>query len=125
MTDSTFHEMFPIGKETVKYRKLSSEYVSIERFNKTNLLVIDPAGIETLTAEAFADISHYLRSSHLKQLRNILEDPEASENDRFVALDLLKNANIAAGGVLPMCQDTGTAIIMAKKGQKVCRKKWE
>ena len=83
------------------------------------ILVIDPTVIVELSAEAFKDINHLLRPAHLVQLKKILEDPEASNNDRFVALDLLKNANIAAGRVLPMCQDTGTAIVMAKKGQSV------
>src|SRR5262249_9169412 len=80
---------------------------------------VAPEAITQLTAEAFRDIAHFLRAGHLRQLRLILDDPEASDNDRFVALDLLKNACIAAGGVLPMCQDTGTAIVMGKRGQNV------
>jgi fumarate hydratase, class I len=80
---------------------------------------VEPAALELLTSEAIHDINHYLRAEHLQQLTNIVKDPEASPNDRFVAIDLLKNANIAAGGILPMCQDTGTALVMGKKGQHV------
>ncbi|MEC7490816.1 MAG: fumarate hydratase [Pseudomonadota bacterium] len=119
MADETFHEMFPLGEDTTEYRKLTAEFVSNAQFSGKEMLIVDPEGIKTLTAEAFSDIAHYLRPGHLQQLRNILEDDDASDNDRFVALDLLKNANIAAGGILPMCQDTGTAIIMGKKGQNV------
>ena len=119
MADATFYEMFPLDKDKTEYRKLTSDYVSTADFNGEEVLVVDPEGIKTLTAEAFGDIAHYLRSGHLQQLRDILEDDEASDNDRFVALDLLRNANIASGGILPMCQDTGTAIVMAKKGQNV------
>ena len=116
MADNTFHEMFPLGKDTTEYRKLTSEFVSTAKFDGEEVLVVDPEGIKLLTAEAFGDIAHYLRPSH-PQLSNILEDDEASDNDRFVALDLLKNANIASGGILPMCQDTGTAIVMGKKAK--------
>ena len=119
MADNTFHEMFPLGEDTTEYRKLTSEFVSTAEFDGEEVLVVDPEGIKLLTAEAFGDIAHYLRPGHLQQLSNILEDDEASDNDRFVALDLLKNANIASGGILPMCQDTGTAIVMGKKGQNV------
>jgi fumarate hydratase class I len=100
MADKTFHEMFPLGEDKTKYRKLEAKHVSTADFNGTEMLVIEPEAIQTLTSEAFADIAHFLRPGHLEQLRNILEDPEASDNDQFVALDLLKNANIAAGGVL-------------------------
>ena len=117
MADQTFHEMFPLGDDMTEYRKLTSDYVSTADFEGDEVLVVDPAGIKQLSAQAFVDIAHYLRPGHLQQLRNILDDPEASDNDRFVALDFMKNANIAAGGILPMCQDTGTAIIMAKKGK--------
>src|SRR3546814_16193064 len=86
-------------------------------------LEVDPEALTLLTRTAFRDIAHWLRPGHLQQLRNILDDPEASANDRFVALDLLKNANIAAGGVLPMCQDTGTAIVMGKRGEMVPRRR--
>jgi fumarate hydratase class I len=119
MSDFAFHDMFPMGEDTTPYRKLSSDYVGTARFNGADILTVDKAGITALTRAAFHDTSHLLRTDHLKQLRLILDDPEASPNDRYVALEFLKNANIAAGGILPMCQDTGTAIVMAKKGQKV------
>jgi len=112
-------DLFPLGKDTTQYRKLSSDYVSIDSFKGQHILTVDPEGIRLLAETAFADINHLLRPGHLKQLASILDDPEATDNDRFVAYDLLKNANIAAGGVLPMCQDTGTAIIMGKKGRRV------
>ncbi len=114
-----FHPMFPLGKDETPYRKLTDKHVSVERFGGTEVLKVEPEALTLLAAQAYKDVSHLLRPGHLKQLARILDDPEASENDRFVAYDLLKNANIAAGGVLPMCQDTGTAIIMGKKGQKV------
>ena len=114
-----FHPMFPLGKDTTPYRKLTDKHVATAAFNGAEVLVVEPEALSLLAAEAFNDVNHLLRPSHLEQLAKILDDPEASENDRFVAYDLLKNANIAAGRVLPMCQDTGTAIIMGKKGQKV------
>jgi fumarate hydratase class I len=98
---------------------ISREGVSVIKLGDREFLQIEPTALTLLTETAIHDISHYLRSEHLEQLAKILKDPEASANDRFVALDLLKNANIAAGGVLPMCQDTGTALIMGKKGQHV------
>ena len=120
MPEFAFAEMFPLAaKSSTAYRQIAGDYVGTERFNGRELLTVDPEALSALTRQAFHDISHLLRPSHLQQLRNILEDAEASENDRFVALDLLKNANIAAGGLLPMCQDTGTAIVMGKKGQLV------
>ncbi|WP_349958457.1 fumarate hydratase [Rhizobium sp. ZPR3] len=112
-------DLFPLGDDTTPYRKISGDYVSVDTFKGQEILTVDPEGIRLLAETAFADINHLLRPGHLKQLASILEDPEATDNDRFVAYDLLKNANIAAGGVLPMCQDTGTAIIMAKKGRRV------
>ncbi|MBM7048019.1 MULTISPECIES: fumarate hydratase [Rhizobium] len=112
-------DLFPLGDDATPYRKISSDYVSVETFKGQDILTVDPEGIRLLAETAFADINHLLRPGHLKQLASILEDPEATDNDRFVAYDLLKNANIAAGGVLPMCQDTGTAIIMGKKGRRV------
>ncbi|MBB3656976.1 fumarate hydratase class I [Rhizobium sp. BK650] len=115
MTD----DLFPLGADTTPYRKISSDYVSVDTFKGQEILSVDPGGIRLLAETAFADINHLLRPGHLKQLAAILDDPEATDNDRFVAYDLLKNANIAAGGVLPMCQDTGTAIIMGKKGRRV------
>ncbi len=119
MSDQPFHEMFPLGEDTTEYRQLSSDFVSTASFAGEDVLLVEPEGIKQLTEQAFVDISHYLRPGHLQQLRTILDDPEASDNDRFVALDLLKNANIAAGGILPMCQDTGTAIVMGKRGRNV------
>ncbi|MCU0789594.1 MAG: fumarate hydratase, partial [Nitratireductor sp.] len=101
------------------YRLLTTSHVSLDRFRGEEMLVVEPEALRLLAEQAFIDINHLLRPAHLRQLASILEDPEATENDRFVAYDLLKNANIAAGGVLPMCQDTGTAIIMAKKGRRV------
>ena len=111
--------MLPIGPDTTKYRLLTKEGVSVEKIGDKQFLHITAEALTLLTETAMHDISHYLRSEHLQQLSKILSDPEASANDRFVALDLLKNANIAAGGILPMCQDTGTALIMGKKGQYV------
>jgi len=119
MSDYVHHTMFPLGADETPYRKLTDEYVSVTEINGTEVITIDPKAITLLTFEAFKDVSHLLRPGHLQQLRNILDDPEASDNDRFVAFDLLKNANIAAGGILPMCQDTGTAIVMGKKGQQI------
>ncbi|MDQ4135877.1 MAG: fumarate hydratase [Pseudomonadota bacterium] len=113
------HNLFPLGPDETPYRKLTSEGVRVERFGSRELLVVEPAAIRLLAEQAFIDINHLLRPGHLKQLRAILDDPEATPNDRFVAYDLLKNANIAAGGILPMCQDTGTAIVMGKKGRLV------
>ena len=121
MSDLVFdyHPIFPLGEDTTVYKKLSDQHVSVDEFSGKPILKIDPEALTLLSKQAFADISHLLRSSHLQQLAKILDDPESSDNDRFVAYDLLKNANIAAGGVLPMCQDTGTAIVMGKKGQNV------
>jgi fumarate hydratase class I len=120
MADFAFTEMLPLAHDdTTPYRLLTKEGVSTFEANGKTFLQVSPEAIRTLTREAMRDIAHLLRPGHLQQLRNILEDPEASANDRFVALDLLKNTNIAAGGVLPMCQDTGTAIVMGKKGGQV------
>ena len=119
MPDFQFQEMFPLGPEEAPYRRLTSDHVGTASLAGERVLTVAPEALTRLAAEGFRDISHLLRPSHLKQLRAILDDPEASANDKFVALDMLKNANIAAGGVLPMCQDTGTAIIFAKKGQRV------
>ena len=119
MSEYVHHTMFPLGPDETPYRKLTSDYVSVEKFGDQEIIKVDPEAIKLLTFEAFKDVSHLLRPGHLQQLRNILDDPEASANDRFVAFDLLKNANIAAGGILPMCQDTGTAIVMGKKGQNI------
>ena len=111
--------LFPLGADTTAYRKVTSEGVSVERVMGKEMLVVSHEALRALAEAAFTDINHLLRPAHLKQLRKILDDPEASNNDKFVAYDFLKNANIAAGGVLPMCQDTGTAIIMGKKGRLV------
>ena len=119
MSDYVHYPMFPLAAEDTPWRKLTGDHVSTATFKGETVLKVDPQALTLLTAEAFKDISHLLRPRHLDQLAKILDDPEASDNDRFVALDLLKNANIAAGGVLPMCQDTGTAIIMGKKGANV------
>jgi fumarate hydratase class I len=113
------NDLFPLGPDTTPWKKLTDKHVSVEEFRGQEILTVDVDGLRLLAEAAFGDINHLLRPGHLKQLAAILDDPEATENDRFVAFDLLKNANIAAGGVLPMCQDTGTAIIMAKKGRKV------
>ncbi len=119
MPEFAYHELLPLGKDTTPYRLLTTEGVSTFEADGKTFLKVDPEAIRKLTAEAMHDIAHLLRPGHLSQLRNILDDPEASANDRFVALDLLKNAAIAAGGILPGCQDTGTAIIKGKKGQYV------
>ena len=119
MADDSNFTMFPMGADKTPYRKLSSDYVSTVDFDGQKVLKVDPEALRLLAEEAFGDINHLLRPDHLAQLAKILDDPEASDNDRFVAFDLLKNANIAAGGTLPMCQDTGTAIVMGKKGQNV------
>ncbi|MBB4007872.1 fumarate hydratase [Allorhizobium taibaishanense] len=112
-------DLFPLGADTTPYRKLTSDYVSVETFKGQEILTVEAEGLRLLAETALSDINHLLRPGHLKQLASILADPEATDNDRFVAYDLLKNANIAAGGVLPMCQDTGTAIVMGKKGRRV------
>ncbi|WP_371498862.1 fumarate hydratase [Kitasatospora sp. NBC_00374] len=114
-----YRDLLPIGADPTPYRKITSEGVSTFEANGRTFLQVEPEALRLLTAEAMHDISHYLRPAHLAQLRRILDDPEASPNDRFVALDLLKNVNISAGGILPMCQDTGTAIVMGKRGQNV------
>jgi len=113
------HGLFQLGPDQTVYRKLSSEGVRVEKALGGEMLVIKPEALAVLSEQALVDINHLLRPAHLAQLRTILDDPEATSNDKFVAYDLLKNANIAAGGVLPMCQDTGTAIVVAKKGRRV------
>ncbi|MEQ8666447.1 MAG: fumarate hydratase [Rhodospirillales bacterium] len=119
MSTPEYHPMFQLGDDGTEYRKLTEDFVEIAEFEGNEILKVDPQALTLLTKEAMRDIAHLLRPGHLKQLASIFDDPEASDADRFVALDLLKNANIAAGGVLPMCQDTGTAIVMGKKGQQV------
>lgn len=115
----SYSQLLPLGKDETKYRLVSKEGVKVVKLGDRQFLEVAPEALSKLTAEAIHDISHYLRPDHLAQLANIIKDPEASPNDRFVATDLLKNANISAGGILPMCQDTGTALVMAKKGQHV------
>ncbi len=115
-----YEDLLPIGPDETRYRLLSTEGVStVEGPGGRTFLQVEPEALRLLTETAMHDIAHYLRPAHLAQLRRIIDDPDASNNDKFVALDLLKNANIAAGGVLPMCQDTGTAIVMGKRGQHV------
>jgi len=116
MTDFSFTELLPLGPDTTTYRKLDIGGVGTVEAAGRTFLTVEPETLRALAAEAMHDIAHFLRTGHLAQLRRILDDPEASANDRFVALDLLKNANISAGGVLPMCQDTGTAIVKGKRG---------
>ncbi|MBN9561289.1 MAG: fumarate hydratase [Alphaproteobacteria bacterium] len=111
--------MFPLGPDQTPWKKLDIAGVSTATCDGQTVVRIKPEALSELAFQAFRDVSHLLRPGHLRQLRAILDDPEASSNDRFVALDLLKNANIAAGGVLPMCQDTGTAIVFGKKGQRI------
>ncbi len=119
MPQFSYSELLPLGKDETTYRFLGSEGVRVITLGDKNFLQVDATALAQLTAEAIHDISHYLRPAHLQQLADIIADPESSPNDRFVATDLLKNANISAGGILPMCQDTGTALVMAKKGQHV------
>src|SRR5947207_235255 len=119
MPDFEYADLLPTGPDETPYRLLTTEGVSTVEAGGRTFLQVEPETLRLLTETAMHDIAHYLRPGHLQQLRNILDDPEASPNDRFVALDLLKNVNIAAGKVLPMCQDTGTAIVMGKKGQLV------
>ncbi len=119
MADFAYEDLLPIGKDETEYRLVSTEGISTFEADGKVFLKVSPEAISQLTEIAMHDINHYLRSSHLQQLANILADSESSPNDRFVALDLLKNANISAGGILPMCQDTGTALVMGKKGQYV------
>ena len=120
MPDFAYSSLLPLGPDTTAYRLLSTEGIDVvDGPGGRRFLTVEPAVLTVLTAEAMHDIAHFLRPAHLRQLRAIIDDPAASPNDRFVALDLLRNANIAAGGVLPMCQDTGTAIVMGKRGRHV------
>src|SRR5246127_819824 len=119
MSDAVYHELFPLGPDDAPYRRLTGDHVSVGTFEGQRIVKVGPAALTLLAAQAFADSAHLLRPGHLAQLRAILDDPEASANDKFVAFDMLKNANIAAGRILPMCQDTGTAIVMGKKGQQI------
>ncbi len=119
MSDAGFHELFPLREDDAPYRKLTGDHVATGSFEGERVVKVMPEALTLLAREAFVDCQHLLRPGHLAQLRAILDDPEASANDKFVAFDLLKNANIAAGKVLPMCQDTGTSIVMGKKGQRI------
>ena len=119
MPEFLYSDLLPVGEADISYRKLTDQHVSTFEAGGRNFLHVEPEGLRLLTAEAMRDISHLLRPAHLKQLASILDDVEASANDRFVAIELLKNANIAAGGVLPSCQDTGTAIVWGHKGERV------
>jgi fumarate hydratase class I len=117
--DFAYSDLLPVAPDDTPYRLLTADGVTTTTHAGEPLLQVDPSALTALSYAAMHDVAHLLRPAHLRQLRTILDDPEASANDRFVALDLLKNANIAAGGVLPMCQDTGTAIVMGKKGERV------
>ena len=119
MSTYVHHEMFPLGEDTTPYRLVTSDHVSTVEFEGRTVLKIAPEALTLLAEQAIHDTQHLLRPTHLAQLRKIMEDPEASANDKFIALEFLKNAVIAADGVLPMCQDTGTIIVMGKKGENV------
>ena len=119
MTEFQYQSMFPLKEDATEYRLLTKEYVTTTSWNGGDMLQVDPEGLTVLAEAAFKDVSHLLRAAHLQQLKNILNDPESSDNDRYVALEMIKNAVISAEGDFPMCQDTGTAIIMGKKGQQV------
>lgn len=119
MTEFTFETMFPLGDDPTPYRQLTDQYVSTGTFDGNQILKVDPRGLTLLAREAFKDVAHLYRPGHLEQLARILDDPQSSPNDRFVALEMLKNAVIAAEMEFPMCQDTGTAVIIGKKGQGV------
>jgi len=119
MADFAYQEMFPLGEDSTEYRLLTKDHVSVKVFEGKDILKIEAQGLTLLTEQAFGDIAFMLRPAHLKLLAAISDDPESSDNDRYVALEMLKNAVISAEGIFPMCQDTGTAIIMGKKGQQV------
>ena len=114
-----YQDPFPLGDDTTEYRLLSREGIATSTFEDKEILKVEPGALAFLAQQAFHDCSFQLRPAHLQQVAAILDDPEASANDRYVALTLLKNAEIAAEGILPMCQDTGTAAIFAKKGEQV------
>jgi fumarate hydratase class I len=119
MAEFKYQKPFPIKKDTTKYRLLTKDYVSVVEFDGRKILKVAPEGLEMLSQSAYHDVSFYLRASHLKKLETILKDPEATDNDRFVAYTMLLNQMVAAAGELPTCQDTGTAICVAKKGEDV------
>ena len=119
MADFRFQEMFELGEDSTPYRKLTDQHVSTVEVDGRTILKVEPEALSMLSGQAIRDVSHLFRPSHLAQLAKILEDPEASANDRIVALELLKNATISSEMILPSCQDTGTAIAVGKKGQDV------
>src|ERR1044071_9244291 len=119
MPEFRYQEMFPHGADATPYRKLDGAWVGLDTFRGVRVLTIDAAALTRLAFEAVRDVSHLFRPGHLAQLRTILDDPDASTNDRFVALNMLRNACVSAGMILPSCQDTGTAIAIGKKGQRV------
>ncbi|MBA3009385.1 MAG: fumarate hydratase [Proteobacteria bacterium] len=119
MTEFKYEKMFPLGPDTTAYRLLTKEHVRVREFEGNEVLMVEPQALSILAAEAFKDVAHLYRKEHLEKLRGIIYDPESSDNDRYVALELLKNAAIASQKIYPMCQDTGTAIVMGKKGQQV------
>ena len=119
MPEFSYSDLLPTAADSTEYRLVTTDGIRVEKLGDRTFLMVEPSTLTTLTETAMHDISHYLRTAHLEQLRRIIDDPEASANDRFVAIDLLKNSNISAGGVLPMCQDTGTALVMGKRGQQV------
>ncbi len=119
MVEFAYQDMFPLGKDTTEYRLLTKDFVDTSTCEGKDLLTIRPEGLTLLSKSAFRDVSHLLRSSHLKLLKKIIDDPESSANDKYVALEMLKNAVISSEGVFPMCQDTGTALIMGEKGQQI------
>src|SRR6056297_2106405 len=119
MVEFEYRPMFHLGADETEYRCLTSEHVSIDKFDGHDILRIAPQGLEMLCEQAFTDVAHLYRTSHLKQLAQIIDDAESSENDRYVAFEMLKNAVISAEMAFPMCQDTGTAVIIGKKGQQV------
>ena len=119
MSEFKYQEPFPLSADTTRYRLLTKDYVKVVECGGRKILQIDPKGLELLSREAFADVSFYLRSAHLQKLEHILSDPEATDNDKFVAYTMLLNQTVAAEGELPTCQDTGTAIVIGKKGEDV------
>ena len=119
MTEFLYQDPFPLGDDTTEYRLLTKDYISTGSFADKQITIIDPEGLTLLAEEAFRDVSHLFRTSHIKQLQKILDDPAASDNDRYVAIEMLKNAVIAAEGTFPSCQDIGTAVVIGKKGQQV------
>ena len=119
MAEFSYRELIEVAHHDVPWRRIDTAPAEVARFDGAEILKVDRRALADLAFHGFSDIAHLLRPGHLAQLRGILDDAEASDNDRFVAYELLKNACISAGGILPMCQDTGTAIVMGKKGQRV------